>query len=95
MHECRQVHPTLAGYPFDIPGEGANLLAYSVLSYHLPLLIAFSLQQKTRFVWGGFMLFRLQDLLTDKYGIMKVLRFSEANATVLFTHCLRGRRMAS
>lgn len=73
-HRCMLAHDwaPYAGYPFDIPSQGSSLLTYSVLSYHLPLLIAFSLQQHTAFVWGGFMLFRLQDMLTDKYRIMKV-----------------------
>lgn len=62
----------LAGYPFDIPGSGTNLLTYAALSYHLPLLIAFSIQQRTRFVWGGFMMFPMRDLLTDRFDIMKV-----------------------
>lgn len=60
------------GYPFDIPPLGADLLTYCVLVYHLPLLIAFSLQQHTKFVWGGCMLFRLQNLVHDKYGLTKV-----------------------
>jgi hypothetical protein len=38
----------------------------------LPLLIAFSLKQRTQFVWGGFMLFPLSGMLDDKYGIMQV-----------------------
>ena len=68
---CRQ-RPLAAGYPFDIPNTGSNLLTYCVLSYHLPLLIAFSMRQRTQFVWGGFMLFPLAAMLDDRHGIMKV-----------------------
>ena len=39
------------GYPFDVPPPGANLLAYCALSYHLPLLVAFSVRQRIDFVW--------------------------------------------
>ena len=63
---------TNAGYPLDIPPPGSDLLTYCVLCYHLPLLIAFSLRQQTDFVWGGFMLLPLHEMLADKYGIMKV-----------------------
>ncbi len=56
------------------------MLAYAALSYHLPLLIAFSIQQETQFVWGGFMLLPLQEMLADQHGIMEVcekdLRFT-------------------
>lgn len=61
-----------AGYPFDMPVSGSNVLTYAALSYHLPLLIAFSLQEETHFVWGGFMLVPLHEMLHDQYDIMKV-----------------------
>jgi len=60
------------GYPFDVPppGNPASLFSYAALAYHLPLLIAFSLKERTHFVWGGCMLFRGEDLRGDKLGIM-------------------------
>lgn len=69
---CDLAECIFVGYPFDIPGEDSNMLTYAALGYHLPLLIAFSLQQKTHFVWGGFMLFKLKDLLLDQHSIMQV-----------------------
>ena len=33
-----------AGYPFDVPAEGAGLLSYCALSYHLPLVVPFSVK---------------------------------------------------
>ena len=60
-----------AGYPFDIPPAGGNVLTYCVLGYHLPLLIAFSISRRTEFVWGGFMLFRLPAMLADTGGILQ------------------------
>ena len=68
--------PCDAGYPFDIPLHDSSLLTYAALSYHLPLLIAFSLKHKTQFVWGGYMLFPLQAMLEDRHGIMQVLQNS-------------------
>lgn len=65
-------HSSAAGYPFDVPPPGAGLLTYAVLSYHLPLVIAFSLRQRTSFVWGGCMLFRTADLRADSQGLLKV-----------------------
>lgn len=53
----------------------SNVLTYAALSYHLPLLIAFSLKTRTQFVWGGFMLFPLQAMLEDRHGIMQVVPF--------------------
>lgn len=50
------------GYPFDIPSEHAGILSYAALAYHLPLVIGFSLNERTHFVWGGCMLFRAQDV---------------------------------
>jgi len=50
------------GYPFDIPSEHAGILSYAALAYHLPLVIGFSLKERTHFVWGGCMLFRAQDV---------------------------------
>lgn len=69
--------PTLfmaTGYPFDIPPARCGLLTYCVLVYHLPLLIAFSLFQRTRFVWGGCMMLRLGNLRGDKFGILQAWR---------------------
>ncbi len=48
------------------------MLSYAALVYHLPLLIAFSVSQNTSFVWGGCMLFPLQAMVHDSYGIMQV-----------------------
>ena len=64
--------PPLLGYPFDVPPHGAGLLAYAVLSYHLPLVIPFSVRQRTQFVWGGCMLFRAAEVQGDARGILKV-----------------------
>lgn len=62
------------GYPFDIPPAHPSLLSYAVLSYHLPLVIGFSLSRKTSFVWGGCMLFRSPALRSDSAGLLKVRR---------------------
>ena len=62
------------GYPFDIPSAGAGILSYAALVYHLPLLIAFSVSQTTSFVWGGCMLFPLESMTNDSYGIMHAWR---------------------
>ncbi|GAB4823475.1 hypothetical protein N2152v2_010521 [Parachlorella kessleri] len=64
------------GYPFDVPPEGANLLTYCVMSYHLPLVIAFSVRQvpppqRIEFVWGGCQLFRLASMQEDTHGLLK------------------------
>ncbi|KAK9803983.1 hypothetical protein WJX72_010372 [[Myrmecia] bisecta] len=59
------------GYPFDLPPPHSSVLTYCVMVYHLPLLIAFSIRQHTQFVWGGCMLFPLQDMRSDRYGIMQ------------------------
>lgn len=43
----RLLAPTLPlspGYPFDVPAEGADLLSYCALSYHLPLVVPFSVK---------------------------------------------------
>lgn len=47
--------------------------------YHLPLLIAFSVRQRTAFVWGGVVMLRMEELPRDeggtrhdKYGILEV-----------------------
>ena len=72
------------------------MLGYAALVYHLPLLIAFSVSQATSFVWGGCMMFPLEAMLNDTYGIMQVLhtaRMSYALQTVyvyyvLHTMCL-------
>jgi hypothetical protein len=41
----------------------SSIWTYCAMAYHLPLVIAFSIKQRTHFVWGGCMLFRLIDLL--------------------------------
>lgn len=57
-------------FPMDVPSSsGAGFPTYSVISFHLHLLVTFSLP-KVRSVWGGTMLFRLQDLLDDTCGLM-------------------------
>lgn len=61
-----------AGYPFDIPDPGASIWTYAALSYHLPLMIAFSISQHISFVWGGCMLFRHVALTDNTYGILQV-----------------------
>lgn len=35
-----------AGYPFDVPAAGADLLSYAALSYHLPLIVPFSVKAR-------------------------------------------------
>lgn len=62
--------PMATGYPFDVPDPHANLLSYCALSYHLPLLVAFSIRQRIDFVWGGCMLFRAADLRSDRHGVL-------------------------
>jgi hypothetical protein len=41
------------------------------MSYHMPLVIAFSVRQRISFVWGGCMLFRAQHMRDDSHGIIK------------------------
>lgn len=62
----------LPGYPFDVPAEGAGLLSYCALSYHLPLVVPFSVKERTEFVWGGCMLFRAAEMRGDARGILRV-----------------------
>ncbi len=62
----------VSGYPFDLPTPGASFFTYAMLAYHLPLIIAFSVRQRTAFVWGGCMLLRLEELRTDKHGVLQV-----------------------
>lgn len=64
--------PVCAGYPVDVPAKGGSIRSYAVLSYHLPLMIGFSISQRTSFVWGGCMLFPRQAMVDDVYGIMQV-----------------------
>lgn len=59
------------GYPFDVPAEEADLLSYCALSYHLPLIIPFSVKERTEFVWGGCMLFRAAEMRHDARGILQ------------------------
>lgn len=58
------------GYPFDVPPPNAGVLAYAVLSYHLPLVIGLSLSTRTHFVWGGCMMFHAEDLRDDRFGFL-------------------------
>ena len=60
------------GYPFDVPAAAghAGLLSYAALAYHLPLVIAFSISERTQFVWGGCMLFRAGALRNDSLGFL-------------------------
>lgn len=67
---CVEICVDCTGYPFDVPEAGASLLTYCCLVYHLPLVIAFSVRQRTSFVWGGCMLLPLADLHSDARGIM-------------------------
>ncbi|WIA44233.1 hypothetical protein OEZ86_010544 [Tetradesmus obliquus] len=60
------------GYPFDLvaaPSSSSSgsswwgrLLAYAAASYHLPLLIGFSVADRGGFVWGGAMMLRAGEL---------------------------------
>jgi len=71
------------GYPFDLPPlpsrssrsrggtqNTTSVFTYASLSYHLPLLIAFSLRSRTHFVWGGCMVMRGVDLRGDTLGVL-------------------------
>lgn len=40
--------PCGAGYPIDVPAEGAGLVTYCIMAYHLPLLIGVSLRRVPR-----------------------------------------------
>ncbi len=56
-----------------MPPPRASLLSYCMLVWHLPLLIGFSVAQRTAFVWGGCMLLRLGKLRPqDQAGVLKV-----------------------
>lgn len=58
-------------YPFDIPhSPDASLFSYAMLAYHLPLSVGLAISTKTKFVWGGCMLFRMEDMDTDRFGII-------------------------
>ncbi len=59
-----------SGYPFDIPPPDANVLTYAALAYHLPLIISFSVAERTQFVWGGCMLLPLTELRAGAHGIL-------------------------
>ena len=71
-HPPPSFRPWPAGYPFDVPAEDACLLAYAALSYHLPLIVPFSVKERTQFVWGGCMLFRTSEMRHDSRGILRV-----------------------
>ncbi|KAG2437459.1 hypothetical protein HXX76_006109 [Chlamydomonas incerta] len=63
------------GYPFDVLPPGAALPAHLAASYHLPLLIAFSVVPDTAFVWGGCMALRRRHLTpADPAGLLAVGR---------------------
>lgn len=58
-------------YPFDVvQKKNASIFSYATLAYHLPLSIGLSLRDRTRFVWGGCMVFRSDDMKQDRLGIM-------------------------
>ncbi|KAI8100555.1 hypothetical protein M9434_004947 [Picochlorum sp. BPE23] len=58
-------------YPFDIPPtRDASIFSYATLAYHLPLSVGLAIHTKTRFVWGGCMAFRLEDMIDDRLGIL-------------------------
>ncbi|CAD7697953.1 unnamed protein product [Ostreobium quekettii] len=59
------------GFPFDIPPVDSGLPVYCIMAFHMPLLIAFSVCQETKFVWGGCMMIRREALDTDAYGILE------------------------
>ncbi|GAX79525.1 hypothetical protein CEUSTIGMA_g6966.t1 [Chlamydomonas eustigma] len=71
MLECDASLFMATGYPFDMPLRGCGLPAYCALVYHLPLLIPFSVCQRTAFVWGGCVMMRGDSLRTDSHGILK------------------------
>eukprot|EP00898_Chlorokybus_atmophyticus_P006719 jgi/Chlat1/7048/Chrsp56S00528 len=60
------------GFPFDIPGN--TFASYCIMAYHLPLVVGFSTDGRTPFVWGGCMLLRTSDLLEDRHGCVSALR---------------------
>lgn len=58
-------------YPFDIPHtRDASLFSYATLAYHLPLSVGLAISTRTKFVWGGCMAFRMEDMAVDRFGIM-------------------------
>ena len=58
-------------YPFDIPQtKDASLFSYATLAYHLPLSVGLAISTRTKFVWGGCMAFRMEDMAVDRFGIM-------------------------
>ncbi|KAI3425799.1 hypothetical protein D9Q98_007774 [Chlorella vulgaris] len=59
------------GYPFDVPAGDAGLLSYAALSYHLPLIVPFSVKERIEFVWGGCMLFRTAEMRHDSRGVLR------------------------
>lgn len=87
------------GYPFDVPEAGASLLTYCCLVYHLPLVIAFSVRQRTSFVWGGCMLLPLADLRSDAHGIMHswspVCHFTTYSGSKTHIYCLVAKRLSA
>ena len=57
-------------------GVGLGLAPFCVAAYHLRLIIAFSLGVTSKFVWGGCMLYRTEDLApTDRYGLVAAWRY--------------------
>jgi hypothetical protein len=74
------------GYPFDVPEHGAGIMAYCVLAYHLPLIIAFSLGQRTLNVWGGCMLFRVCSIAPDRYSFLQVCHRQQGKCFCLFVN---------
>lgn len=58
-------------YPFDIPEVcNASLYSYATMAYHLPLSVGLAISTKTKFVWGGCMVFRWEDMTNDRLGIL-------------------------
>lgn len=58
-------------YPFDLPTrKDASMYSYATMAYHLPLSVGLAISTKTRFVWGGCMAFRGEDIQNDTLGIL-------------------------
>ena len=57
------------GYPVDLVPSGSNLWAHAAAAFHFVLIPALS-HGRSKFVWGGCMMFRREDLVRDRYGVV-------------------------
>ena len=57
------------GYPVDLVPSGSNLWAHAAAAFHLVLIPALS-HGRSKFVWGGCMMFRREDLVRDSYRLV-------------------------